>query len=118
MLFRSGSSTSSLHAKVYAVDRSRIFVGSYNFDQRSANLNTEQGLIIDSTALAGNLGAGLDRALPTIAYEVVLKPGTHDLQWIDHSATPEVRYDTDPGTSWWLRTKVSFFSILPIDWLL
>jgi putative cardiolipin synthase len=113
-----GSSTSALHAKVYAVDRSRIFVGSYNFDQRSANLNTEQGLIIDSAALAGKLATGLDQSLPAIAYEVVIKPGTHDLQWIDHAATPEARYDTDPGTSWWLRAKVSFFSILPIDWLL
>src|SRR5262249_10288867 len=29
-----------LHAKTSALDRSRIFVGSFNFDQRSALLNT------------------------------------------------------------------------------
>lgn len=113
-----GSSSSSLHAKVYAIDRSRIFVGSYNLDQRSAHLNTEQGLVIDSTALAGSLGEGMDKALPMAAYEVVMAPNGHDLVWIDHSVTPEVRYDADPNTSWWLRAKVNFFSILPIDWLL
>ena len=36
---RSGSA-SALHAKTFAVDRRRIFVGSFNFDQRSAHLNT------------------------------------------------------------------------------
>jgi len=34
--FGSGSS-SGLHAKTLAVDRARIFVGSFNFDQRSAS---------------------------------------------------------------------------------
>src|SRR5690606_40679097 len=39
-----GSSGSSLHGKTFAVDGQRIFVGSFNFDPRSANLNTELGL--------------------------------------------------------------------------
>ena len=34
-----------LHAKTYAVDGERIFVGSFNFDQRSARLNTEMGVV-------------------------------------------------------------------------
>jgi putative cardiolipin synthase len=46
------SSSTGLHAKTFAVDRSRIFVGSFNFDQRSARLNTEMGLVIDSPTLA------------------------------------------------------------------
>ena len=50
---RLGSSSSSgLHAKTFAVDRERIFVGSFNFDQRSALLNTEMGLVIESPTLA------------------------------------------------------------------
>jgi putative cardiolipin synthase len=31
---RSGSSASSLHAKTFAVDRTRVFVGSFNLDPR------------------------------------------------------------------------------------
>lgn len=42
--FGSGK-VAGLHAKTYAVDRARIFVGSFNFDQRSARLNTEMGLL-------------------------------------------------------------------------
>ena len=36
----------SLHAKTFAVDREQAFVGSFNFDPRSAALNTEMGLVI------------------------------------------------------------------------
>ncbi len=32
-------------------------------------------------------------------------------------AAGETRYDTDPGTCWWLRTRVDMLSILPIKWL-
>jgi putative cardiolipin synthase len=46
------SSASSLHAKTFAVDQARVFVGSFNFDPRSAHLNTEMGFVIDSPALA------------------------------------------------------------------
>ena len=48
-------STAGLHAKTFAVDRRRVFVGSFNFDPRSAKLNTEMGVIIDSASLAERL---------------------------------------------------------------
>lgn len=38
----SAGSDASLHAKTFAVDRRQIFVGSFNFDPRSARLS--QGL--------------------------------------------------------------------------
>jgi putative cardiolipin synthase len=58
---RTGSgSASGLHAKTYAVDGTKIFVGSFNFDPRSARLNTELGVVIESAALAGRLAAALD----------------------------------------------------------
>jgi putative cardiolipin synthase len=54
------SSSAALHAKTFAVDRSRIFVGSFNFDQRSALLNTEMGLVIESPVLVQRLAAFFD----------------------------------------------------------
>jgi putative cardiolipin synthase len=48
-------STAGLHAKTFAVDQRRVFVGSFNFDPRSAKLNTEMGVIIDSASLAERL---------------------------------------------------------------
>ena len=36
-----GNSGSSLHAKTFSVDENHVFIGSFNFDPRSAMLNTE-----------------------------------------------------------------------------
>ncbi len=112
------SSSSALHAKTFAVDRGRIFVGSFNFDQRSALLNTEMGLVIESPVLAQRLAAFFDADVPRIAYEVRLAPDGRNLEWIERTASGEMRYDVDPGTSWFLRMGVDMLSILPIEWLL
>jgi putative cardiolipin synthase len=116
---RFGSSSSSgLHAKTFAVDRKRIFVGSFNFDLRSARLNTEMGLVIESSVLAQRLAAFFDNEVQTAAYEVRLAQDGSNLEWIERSASGDKRYDTDPGTSWLLRRQVDLLSILPIEWLL
>ncbi|MCC7326189.1 MAG: phospholipase D family protein [Burkholderiales bacterium] len=115
--FGSGSS-SGLHAKTLAVDRSRIFVGSFNFDQRSVRLNTEMGLVIGSPVLAGGLARFFDVEVPMLAYEVKLAPDGSSLEWIERTSTGETRYDTEPETSWATRMGVEFMSILPIEWLL
>ena len=112
------SSSTGLHAKTFAVDRRRIFVGSFNFDQRSARLNTEMGLVIDSPTLARQLAERFDTAAPVGAYEVRLGPDGRSLEWIERTAAGETRYDTEPGTTWFQRRSVDFYSILPIDWLL
>ena len=114
---RSGS-MSALHAKTFAVDRRRIFVGSFNFDQRSAHLNTEMGLVIESPALAQALAGAFEADVPRVAYEVRLAPGGRGLEWVERTATGETVYDVEPATSWLLRSKVQLMSILPIEWLL
>jgi len=112
------SSSSALHAKTFSVDHRRIFVGSFNFDQRSAKLNTEMGLVIDSAALAQQQGEFFDVSVPKLAYEVRLAPDGQNLQWIERTESGEKRYDNEPETSWFLRAKVNVLSVLPIDWLL
>jgi putative cardiolipin synthase len=112
------SASSALHAKTFAVDRGRIFVGSFNFDQRSARLNTEMGLVIDSPLLAQRLAEFFDTVVPLVAYEVRLAPDGRNLEWIERTASGETRHDTEPGTSWFLRSRVDMLSLLPIDWLL
>ena len=113
----SGGSHASLHAKTFALDGSRIFVGSFNFDERSALLNTEMGLLIDSPALAGRLSAVFDRGFPGTAYEVRRAP-EGGLEWLDRSPSGERRLTTEPGTGFLKRAWVRFLSILPIEWML
>jgi cardiolipin synthase C len=115
--FGSGSS-SALHAKTFAVDRSRGFVGSFNFDPRSELLNTEMGLVIDSPTLAERLAQTFDTVVPLAAYEVRLTPDGRTLYWIERTASGEVRYDIEPETTWFLRSRVDMLKILPIEWLL
>ena len=110
--------SSGLHAKTLALDGERIFVGSFSFDPRSALLNTEMGVIIASPKLAGWLGEQFDSAIAQVAYEVKLGADGRSLEWIERTTQGEVRYETEPGTSWFQRRGVDVMSLLPIEWLL
>lgn len=112
-----GSSATSLHAKTIAADRSRIFIGSFNLDQRSARLNTELGFVIESPPLAGRLAELFDEAIPEAAYRVQLSEDG-DLYWVEQRDGERIRHDTEPGTTAWERGVVRILSWLPIDWLL
>ena len=112
------SSAARLHAKTFAADGERIFVGSFNFDPRSALLNTEMGLVIRSATLARRLGASLDEAAPLVAYEVRPREGEPCIEWIERSAAGEVRHAAEPATGWGRRAWMGFLEALPLDWLL
>jgi putative cardiolipin synthase len=115
----SGGSAASLHAKTFAVDRRRVFVGSFNFDERSAFLNTEMGLLIDSPTLAGQLASKFDAGFHGVAYEVRRREGAGGLEWIERPPTGgERRLTTEPRTSATKRALVRVLSFLPIEWLL
>ncbi len=112
-----GSSGSSLHAKTFAVDRERVFVGSFNFDPRSANLNTELGFIIDSPQLAARIESMFDEQIPAAAYEVRLSERGR-LYWLERRDGSTVRHDNEPEVGFWKRASVTLLSWLPIEWLL
>jgi putative cardiolipin synthase len=114
---QTGSSASSLHAKTFSVDGSRVFIGSFNFDPRSAKLNTEMGFVIDSPPLAQKIAAAFNEKIRQNAYEVELS-GRGQLIWIESRGGKEVRHGTEPGSHFWQRAAVWFMSVLPIDWLL
>ncbi|TFI49866.1 phospholipase D family protein, partial [Diaphorobacter sp. DS2] len=114
---RLGSSGSSLHAKTFAVDGERVFVGSLNFDPRSAHLNTELGFLIDSPALAQQVAQAFATTVPEQSYRVKLA-GDGALQWHGGLGDPPPVYATEPHTTWWSRTMVRVLMCLPIEWLL
>lgn len=113
-----GSSGSALHAKTFAVDGKRLFVGSFNFDPRSVNLNTELGFIIESSEMAQALSRSFEETLPYRSYRVELdKEG--GLVWIQLNEDGTQRFfHTEPNASIWRRAGVGVLSILPIEWLL
>lgn len=51
----------AIHAKSMVIDDRIVFVGTFNLDPRSANLNTEVGILVDSLDLGRQIGASIER---------------------------------------------------------
>ena len=109
-----GSSGASLHAKVFAIDRRAVFVGSFNFDPRSVWLNCEMGFWIESPALATTISDALDRGAAT-TWQVGLGPAG-DLTWTGtDSAIP---LGDEPGTTAFKRAALALLARLPVEWMM
>ncbi len=112
-----GSPDASLHAKTFSVDGSRAFIGSYNFDPRSARLNTEVGFVIDSPTLAQAIADAFVTDISARSYDVRLSD-TGELQWVEQVDGKEIVHDEEPGTGFWQRLGLRLLALLPIEWLL
>ena len=112
-----GSSATSLHAKTFVVDGKRVFIGSLNFDPRSARLNTEMGMVIDHAGIAGDMRQELEKITPQYAYKVVMDKQRKRLRWQDPDQ-PDVLLKNEPDAGIWKRIISNIFSILPIEKLL
>lgn len=53
--------TFAIHAKSMVIDDETVFVGTFNLDPRSANLNTEVGMLVVSPELARQVTASIER---------------------------------------------------------
>ncbi len=126
-LRHSAKEKSGLHSKTYIFDREEVFIGSFNFDQRSANINAEVGIVYKIPAMAKLIASRVfDNAVNDFAYRVELdvKHGqdedgmdevTETVVWVETRDGKEYRYTTQPGTSGWRRFNEGVFSILPIE---
>ena len=107
-------SEGTLHTKGFIVDRKVLFLGSFNFDPRSAYINTELGVIIDSPVLAGWIEERIDRLMPNVAYQTVLNDRGR-LEWIAKQEDgTTIVYAKEPDTGFWTRLGVRMMGWLPI----
>jgi len=105
----------ALHAKVVVFDRKDVFVGSFNLDPRSADINTEAGLYIESPELAAQVIAWMDEGVrPENSYRVLLD-AHGNLSWVTEYEGREVRFDTDPESTAWQRFVTGFIRVLPVE---
>ncbi|MDH4108620.1 MAG: phospholipase D family protein [Gammaproteobacteria bacterium] len=51
----------AIHAKSMVIDDRLVYIGTFNLDPRSANLNTEVGALVESDELARQLSAHIER---------------------------------------------------------
>lgn len=111
-------SGASLHAKTFSVDGRYLYVGSFNFDPRSADLNTEMGVIIDNPELAGQLRTVLEADQLRHAYAVSLNEHGKTV-WQTRGKDGDIQSsDKEPDASLIRRVQVWIASKLPIEWLL
>lgn len=81
------SEFTGLHSKTAVVDRRYVFIGSMNFDPRSARINTEMGAFVDSPALAEDMAAIIERDMaPDNAWHVQLD-AEGELYWQNSEET-------------------------------
>ena len=105
------SALGRLHAKVWVIDQRRVFVGSMNLDARSAHINTETGIIVDSPELAAQVVQLLHTDLKSSAYQVRLGPN-HHLQWVTYVKGHETVHNNEPGVSPTLQLELLLLSPL------
>ncbi|ONG49987.1 phospholipase D family protein [Pseudoroseomonas deserti] len=83
-----GSRGASLHTKAVMVDGEQVFVGSFNLDPRSANLNTEMGAFARHPGLARQLEHERKRLTdPRRSFKVSYLAPLRRLAWTDETGT-------------------------------
>ena len=113
-----GNSGSSLHAKTFSVDNKTVFIGSFNFDPRSAVLNTEMGLVIESESLASTLHQRFIDNLRERAWTLRLDKWGR-VNWVEYPGEArEQVHKHEPRTRLMQRLLVRLVWRLPIEWLL
>jgi putative cardiolipin synthase len=110
-----GSKRASLHTKAMIVDSRWSFVGSMNIDPRSANLNTEMGVLVDSPDLAAQLRAQFEAITsPELSYRVVMDP-KHGLTWHDRKDGEQRMLEREPDASVSRRIGATLLRALPME---
>lgn len=108
-----GSFGAGLHTKALLMDRKTLFVGSYNFDPRSAWLNCEQGVLVESEMLAKEITDIFVRQINgRRAWHVTV--ADRDLSWSDGTET----FSKDPHASVAQRLQAWIVRVLRLDPLL
>jgi putative cardiolipin synthase len=88
----------ALHAKSMVIDDTRVYIGTFNLDPRSANLNTEVGILVDSSQLGEQLTKSIERDMrPENSWKI----------------TPE--FNPDREVSLWRRLLLWFIKLFPLD---
>lgn len=112
--FQLGMSRSSLHTKAFLIDREKLFIGSFNWDPRSVAINTEMGIVVESSLMAGQAVESMRPVFEDRAFELRLD-AQGEIEWVTRNGGSEVVYDHEPETSFGQRLAVKFYSLLPIE---
>lgn len=101
-----------LHSKGMVVDREQVFIGSMNYDPRSAKINTEMGVIIKSKGLAEDLARIIERDInPENSWQVELDE-EGKLRWVSDKGT----VSKQPARNNWQRVQDIIYQTFPKEY--
>ena len=105
--------TATLHTKAFLIDDRSLFIGSFNFDPRSAYINTESGVIIHAPGITRRFADAVESALVRDTYELFLDEQKR-LRWRESREGEDVIWTHEPQTGLLQRVIANFVRILPI----
>jgi putative cardiolipin synthase len=111
----SADSKAALHTKAIVFDREAVFIGSFNLDPRSANINTEAGIYVESPELARQVIEYMKEGVaPENAFRVLLDDDG-DLRWVIEKDGFRLDYEKDPNSRWYQRWTAGLIQFLPVE---
>jgi len=109
-----GSTGASLHTKAFTVDGRIGFIGSFNFDPRSASLNTEMGVLFVQPELVARVNAIIsEQTVSQHAFRVTLVDGR--VAWNGGGEAARIAALAEPSASLWRRLTAAVIGLLPIE---
>jgi putative cardiolipin synthase len=109
-VFHFGESLGRLHAKLVVIDGRLSYIGSMNFDPRSATINTEFGAFVDSAELARELTRVINLDRLQSSYRLRLRADGRGLEWLGLDEEQEIVLLNEPDASAWLQFQLLLLS--------
>jgi cardiolipin synthase C len=89
-----------IHAKTMVVDGEKLFIGTFNLDPRSMNLNTESGIYLPEGKIAREVEEAIERDMaPENSWEASKQTG-------------------DKAAPFWRRVQTRFWGMMPMESIL
>lgn len=104
-----------LHTKAFIIDQKYGFIGSFNFDPRSASLNTEMGIFFESEALAARMDLIFcEEITQEMSYRLEIDNQDRiTWHWIHHNVLHQSK--SEPKCNFLQKCFLKIISWLPIE---
>lgn len=110
-----GSGRASLHTKAFLIDGKTAFIGSFNFDPRSASLNTEMGILFECPPITERLNLLFaEETTKEMSYHLHLNK-KNKIYWDYIENEKPCIAKREPESRIWRRAFAKIISWLPIQ---